>query len=214
MGQLPQVVVDTAGNIYTADAEPTDTLIPAVSVRNVGPDGALQILAAMKAAGLDKEGSTGVAGDAGVTVFTAEIDGREVVNRVAQEGPAGPGHPGTSPQPAIDLLNRLSDPSETWGATNVVAAPFTPTAYKVYVAPAPAGSTPTVTWPLSPVLSEFGSSATPNFGVDGLRTGAVTGANASTLATNLGAVASGTFASSDGLPYQVWIRPLLPPEIN
>jgi hypothetical protein len=185
-----------------------------VTVRNVGPDGALQILAAMKAAGLDKEGSTGVAGDAGVTVFTAEIDGQEVVNRVAQEGPAGPGHPGTSPQPAIDLLNRLGDPSEMWGATNVTAAPYTPTAYKVYAAPAPAGSTPTVTWPLSPVLSEFGSPATPDFGVDGLRTGAVTGANASTLATNLGTVASGTFASSDGSPYQVWIRPLLPPEIS
>lgn len=216
LSQLPQVVVDTAGNIYTPRvAESTvGSLIPPVAVRNVGSAGAAQILAAMKAAGLDKEGSSGVAGDAGVTVFTAEIDGQEVVTRVAQEGPAGPGHPGASPQPALDLLNRLLDPEETWGATNVTAAPYTPAAYKVYVAPAPAGSTPTVTWPLSPVLSEFGSPATPNFGVDGLRTGVVTGANASTLATNLGAVASGTFASSDGSPYQVWIRPLLPPEIS
>jgi len=215
LGQLPEVVVDTTGNIYTPDsASTTDTLIPAVSVRNVGPDGALQILAAMKAAGLNKEGSSGVAGDAGVTVFTAEIDGQEVVNRVAQEGPAGPGHPGGSPQPAVDLLNRLVDPSETWGASNVTATPYTPTAYKVYAAPAPAGSTPTVTWPLSPVLSEFGSPATPNFGVDGLRTGAVSGANASTLATNLGTTAAGTFASSNGVPYQVWIRPLLPVEIS
>jgi len=212
LGQLPEVIVDTAGNIYMPDtSSTTDTLIPAVAVRNVGPEGALQILAAMKAAGLDKEGSSGVAGDAGVTVFTAEVDGKEIVNRVADTGPA---RPGASPQPAIDLLNRLADPSETWGASNVTTTPFTPTAYKVYAAPAPSGSSPTVTWPLSPVLSEFGSPATPNFGVDGLRSGAVTGANASTLATSLGTVAAGTFATSNGSPYQVWIRPLLPPEIS
>ncbi len=117
LGEVPSVVVDTAGNIYTAGPTPAcpsgggcGSLIPPVVVRDVGANGAAQILAAMRAAGLDKEGSSGVPGDAGVTVFTAQIDGQEIVNRIAAGGPGGPGHPGASPQPAIDLLNRLLDP--------------------------------------------------------------------------------------------------------
>ena len=178
LGEMPSVVVDTAGNIYTADPNATtQTLIPAVVVRDVGPNGAAQILAAMRAAGLDKAGSSGVAGDAGVTVFTAEIDGQEVVNRVAPGGPAGPGHPGASPEPAIALLNRLLDPTETWGAADVSIAAFTPTAYKVYVAPS-TGTGTTADWPLTTSLATFGSPSQPDFGVTGLRGGVVLGADA------------------------------------
>ena len=160
LGQLPSVVVDTAGDIYTADPNATQqTLVPAVVVRDVGAIGAAQILAALRAAGLDQEGSSGVPGDAGVTVFTAQIDGQEIVNRIAASGPGGPGHPGALPSPAIELLNRLLDPAETWGAADVSNAHFAPTAYKVYVAPATDTGT-AVDWPLATALADFGTPAT------------------------------------------------------
>ena len=214
LGELPSVVVDTAGDIYTADPNATaQTLVPAVVVRDVGANGAAQILAAMRAAGLDHAGTSGVPGDAGVTVFTAEIDGQEVVNRIAPSGPGGPGHPGASPNPAIDLLNRLLDPAETWGAADVSNAHFAPIAYKVYVAPA-TGTGTTVDWPLTTALANFGTAAQPDFGVTGLRSGVVLDADAATLAGALGTTPAGTLVKSDGQPYQVWIRPLLPPELN
>ena len=213
LGELATVVVDTAGDIYTPDPNFSGTsLIPPVVVRNVGPNGAAQILAAMRTAGLDKEGSSGGQGnpDAGVTVFTAEIDGQEIVNRVVA---GGPGHPGSSPQPALDLLSRLQDASESWGATDSQPTAFTPTAYKVYVAPSTDGGT-TAAWPLSTSLAEFGTPATPDFGVTGLRTGAVTGQDATDLGAALASVQGGTLLTSGGQVFQVWIRPLLPPEIS
>ena len=84
-------MVDTAGDIYAADPNATQqTLVPAVVVRDVGANGAAQILAAIRVAGLDQEGSSGVPGDAGVTVFTAQIGGQEIVNRIAAGGPGRP----------------------------------------------------------------------------------------------------------------------------
>jgi len=215
LGQTPTVVVDSAGNIYTADPNAvTPTLIHPVVVRAVGANGAVAILAAMRAAGLDKQGSDpGIVADSGVTVFTAEIDGQEVVNRVGSGGAPGPGHPGQSPNPAIDLLNRLLDPTETWGATNVSNVPFSPTAYKLYVAPAAAGAG-SVAWPLTTDLANFGSPATPDFGVTGLRTGVIAGTDTSILATALATATPETVVTSNGKTYQVWIRPLLPPELS
>src|SRR3954454_18406412 len=53
LGQLPDVVIDTDGNIYRADPNASgSTLIPQAVVMNVGQSGATQILAAVKAAGL------------------------------------------------------------------------------------------------------------------------------------------------------------------
>ncbi len=219
LGDLPTVVVDTAGDIYEAGPVPTcpsgityGLLIPHVGVRDVGANGAAQILAAMREAGLDAAGPSGVTGDAGVTVFTAEIDGQEVVNRVAAGGP-GPGHPGSSPAPAFDLLNRLLDAGETWGTADVVSATFVPTAYKIYAARVADGGSSTAEWPLAS-LAEFGSPATPDFGVSGLRTGVVFGDDAPRLAMELGNQTSDTLVTSDGASYQIWIRPLLPPELT
>jgi hypothetical protein len=169
----------------------------------------------MKAAGLDVEGSTGVVGDAGVTVFTSEIDGQEVINRV---GDTAPGRPGASPQRAIDLLNRLLDPSETWGARDGQPSTFTPTAYKVYAAfmtDTPASLA--VGWPLATSLDAFGVPAQPDFGVTGLRTGVVSGADAIAVQQAFKDF-TGNLALSDNQgklgTFQVWIRPLLPPELS
>ncbi len=215
LGELPVVVVDTDGNIYTADPNATAALlIPQVVVRNVGPDGAAQILAAMHDASLDTEGDNGgVPGDTGVTVFTSEIDGQEFVNRITAGGPPGPPRPGQSPNPATDLLNRLLDPTDTWGATDPSSATFTPSAYKVYVAPTTATAT-TADWPLTASLADFGTPAQPDFGVTDLRTGAVLAADATMLASALGTTPAGTLITSDGQTYEVWVRPLLPPELG
>jgi hypothetical protein len=216
LGQLPSVVVGTDGNIYTPDPNFSGVqLIPQVVVRNVGAAGAAQILAAVKAAGLDKTISDGGPGnpDAGVIVFTAEIDGQEVVNRIVDSG--GPGHPGSSPNPAIDLLNRLADPSETWGSTGDVAPhAFVPTAYKIYAAPSDGGSGTAVAWPLAASLAEFGTPATVDFGITGLRTGVASGDDAALVASSFGNAAADALATSGGKTYQVWIRPLLPPEVS
>jgi hypothetical protein len=216
LGQLPTVVVDASGHIYTPDLDTAPPLlIPRVVRRDVGPEGAAQILSAIKDAGLDEEGtaSGGPSNpDAGVTVFTVVVDGQEVVNRIVDGG--GPGRPGSSPSPAMDLLNRLVDGTEMWGATGVVQKPFTPSAYKIYFAPTTDETAATVAWPLSTGLADFGTPATPDFGVNGLRTGAVTGDDALKIATAFGPATPDSLSRSAGDIYQIWIRPLLPPELN
>jgi hypothetical protein len=219
LGQLPDVTVDTDGNIYTPGfTPPNGGLIPPAQVRNVGPTGASQILAAIKAAGLDVENdNSGGPGnpDAGVSVVTVVVDGQEIVNRIAQGGGPGiPGHPSGSASPAADLIQRLEDQNETWGATDVVTTLYTPSAYKVYVAPGQGTGGSTVEWPLSNSLADFGTPSTPDFGVTGLRTGAVTGDDAATLTSAFADAAPDTLVTSNGAVYQVWIRPLLPPELS
>jgi hypothetical protein len=214
LGQLPQIEVDTEGNIYTPDPnQASQLLIPHVVVRDVGAEGARRILTAMKAAGLDTQTSTGVAGDAGVTVFTAEIDGQEVVTRIAQEGPPGPGHPGASPQPAIDLLNRLLDPTQTWGAGTVANVSYDPTAYRVYVVRTVTDGTAR-SWPLATPIDQFGRPSVPDFGESGLRVGIVTGDDAVKIAQAFGNAGPESYVQDEQGLSQIWITPLLPPEIS
>ena len=217
LGQLPDVIVDTAGDIYTADPNAAgSSLIPQAVVRSVGASGAQQIMAAVKAAGLDtanRDGGGPGNPDAGVTVFTVEIDGQEIVNRITGGGVPGPGHPGGSPDPALDLLARLQDPGETWGAANVTATPFVPTAYKIYEAPNTSGAANTIDWPLAVSLATFGTPATPDLGITGLRTGVAFGEDATKLDSAAAGATTDTVFVSDNQQYQVWIRPLLPPEL-
>jgi hypothetical protein len=216
LGQLPDVVVDTDGDIYTADPNSAGgTLIALAVVRNVGASGAAQILAAVKAAGLDQVNDNGGGPgnpDAGVTVVTVEIDGQEIVNRLSG-GASGPGHPGASPAPALELVQRLEDPAETWGASSAPSQPFVPTAYKIYDASTTNGGSSAIDWPLTTSLAEFGTAATPDLGVTGLRTGVVFGADAKSLASVAGGATSDTVFVSGNQQYQLWIRPLLPPEL-
>jgi hypothetical protein len=216
LGQLPTVVVDTAGDIYTPDPNFSGLkLILQATVRDVGPNGAAKIVAAMRAAGLDTVSYRGgPAADAGVTVFTAQIDGEEVVNRITAGGPGGPGRPGASSNPAIDLLSRLVDPNETWGAADVANASYTPSAFKIYAAPSSTTGGTTVEWPLSPSLAKFGTPSTPDFGVSGVRTGVAFGDDATKIAAAFANASADTLVTSDNEVYQVWIRPLLPPEIS
>ena len=214
LGQLPTIVVDSDGKIYTqtVDLSGQPTLIPGVAMRDVGADGAAAIMQAIHDAGLDQNGGdVGVPGDSGVTVFTVEIDGDEYVTRVAA---SGPGRPGGGDNPALTLLNRLLDPSETWGASNATSATYQPVAYRVYVAAAAAAASDTLDWPLATAPADFGSPATPDFGVTGLRSGIVMGADAQAFAAAVGSASSQVTFTFGGDAYQVWVRPLLPDELG
>ncbi len=213
LGQLPTVVVDTDGKIYMQafDDSGASHLIPAVDVRDVGADGAAAITQAIHDAALDQNGDDGGApGDTGVTIFTVELNGEQYVNRVVASGPGRPG--GASP--AIDLLNRLLDATDSWGASDATSSTYEPVAYRVYVAATDSAGSVTMDWPLATAPDQFGSPATPDFGVTGLRSGIILGDDASAFAAAVaGAASQETFIFS-GHSYQVWVRPLLPDELG
>jgi hypothetical protein len=231
IGALPLVLVDAGGRIFTPAAAPGGpTLIPAVDVRDTGAAGAAAIRAAMRAAGLETAGASGgMVPDAGTTVFTAMVDGAEVVNRVSGAGPGGPvggpgqpggsdgspGGPGSSGAAALALLARLADLAQPWGAPAAPAVTrLAPSAYRVWVAPAPdqmAGAA-SVAWPIAGDPSTFGAPAAADFGVTGLRSGIVAGPDAAALGAALATAAPGTLLTASGRAWQAWVRPLLPAE--
>jgi hypothetical protein len=229
LATIPTVSVYADGRILTPG--PVDAIFPGpllqpVAIKNVGPAGAQAIVAALRAAGLDKESAGGGIGnpDAATTVFAVTLDGTTVTTRFhLGGGPGGPGIPGAaSPDPSVaaagDLLTRLTDPSEAWGAANPTTSTLAPTAYRIFVAPgAPASdgatSQPAVAWPLATPLDQFGSPAVPDRGINGLRQGAAFGADAATLGPVLAAANALTGFSSGGNLYTLFVRPLLPDEV-
>jgi len=227
LAALPTVAVFTDGRIFTPGA--VDSILPGplvapVAVRDVGSAGAAAILAAIKQSGLDKpaSGGPGIPGDSGTSVFTTIVDGTTTTTRLAGGGPPGPGKPGAaSGDPertaAFELLNRLVDPAETWGAGSAPESPFTPAGYRIYVAPEspstdPSTEQPPVAWPLPTGLEAFGAPAQPDRGIAGLRQGMVVGADAAQLAPILKAATAATPFTSGGKSYTLWVRPLLPDE--
>jgi hypothetical protein len=231
LANLPLVVVLADGRIFTpGDPSPDNLnpLVPSVAVRSVGAAGTAAILAAIRDAGLDREaaGSPGIPGDSGVDVFSVTIDGTTVTNRFAGNGPGGPGGPGMpggggddpARQAALDLLGRLLDPAEGWGGASDPVAAFAPVADRIYVAPdGPvdgSASPPPVTWPLATALADFGTPASSNLGIDGLRSGIASGDDLATLEPILDAATSDTVFSSGGQAYTLYVRPLLPDELG
>lgn len=228
LAALPTVAVYSDGKIMTPG--PVDAIFPGpllapVAIRDVGASGAAAILAAIRTAGLDKPaaGGPGVPGDSGTNVFTAVVDGVTTTSRYAGGGPPGPKGPVASGDEgrvaALALLDRLLDPAETWGAAGAAEARYVPQGYRVFVAPGapPADasvSEPTVAWPLSTPLSEFGAPATPDRGIGGLRQGAVLGADAAALGPVFEKATSLTAFTSGGSPYTLYVRALLPDELG
>jgi hypothetical protein len=231
LAALPQVTVLTDGRILTPGA--IDTIYPGplvlpLEVRNVGPSGAAAILAAIRAAGLDKAGSGsggggGIPGDTGTTIFLANIAGSQFTNRLVLGGGL-PGRPGggASPDPAAaaasDLLNRLMDPTETWGTPAASSTSFVPVGFRVFVAPgAPVGdgsiTEPTVAWPLTTSLDSFGVPAAPDRGIPGLRQGVLLGVDAASVGPLLLKANVLTPFASNGELYTLYLRVLLPDEV-
>jgi len=230
LAAVPPVSVYADGRILTpgaVDAIYPGPLVPPVSIRDIGATGAQAIVAAIQAAGLDKAstGGPGIPGDTGTTVFAVTLDGRTTTTRLAigggAPGPGGPGGPGASSDPAItaarDLLDRLSNPSETSGAAAANQTTLVPAGYLVYVAPgAPVDQTvpqAPVAWPLATPLAAFGVPAVPDRGIAGLRQGAVLGADVATLAPILSHATSLTPFTSGGSVFTLYVRPLLPDEV-
>ena len=228
LAALPTVVVYTDGRIVTPGAAASIAPAPLVSpvdVRDVGPAGAAAILAAIKQAGLDRPatGGPGIPGDSGTNVFTVIVNGATTTTRLAGGGPPGPGKPGgASGDPertaALELLNRLLDPAETWGAASAPETPLAATAYRIFVAPgAPPSDTaaqPPVAWPLSTPLDGFGATAQPDRGISGLRVGVVSGTDATRLGPILLSATTETPFTSNGKSYTLYVRPLLPDELD
>ena len=233
LAALPIVEVYSDGRIFTPGALPTVSpgpLLPGVDVREVGPDGEAAIVAAIKGAGLDQPATTGqgIPGDAGSDVFLATFEGQTTETRLAAGGPPGPGRPGGpgadgSGDPergaAFDLLNRLLDQTQTWGAASAPVTPYAPTAYQIYVAPGAPASDPStaqasVGWPLSAGLDAFGIPAVPDRGIAGLRQGVAFGADAVTLRPILSAATLATGFISGGKTYTLYVRPLLPDDLG
>ena len=230
LNALPIVEVLSDGRILTpgpVDAIAPAPLLPTIQVRDTGASGATAILAAIKAAGLDEpaSGGPGIPGDSGTDIFAVTIDGQTTETRLAGSGPGigGPGGPGVggSADPgkaaAFDLLNKLSDPAETWGAGATQPTTYTPAGYRVFVSPGAPSSDPAtaqapVAWPLSAGLDAFGTAAVPDRGIAGLRQGAVLGADAATLGPILAKATVETAFTSGGKSYTLSVRPLLPDE--
>jgi hypothetical protein len=225
LAALPTVTVYADGKIFTpapVDAIFPGPLLPALNVRDVGPDGATSILAAIRTAGLDKPaaGGPGIPGDAGTNVFTVVVDGTTTTSRFAGGGPGGPGVGGSAnPEQAaaLDLLNRLLDPAEIWGAPSAPETPYAPSGYRIFVGPAnqqqdaSAGSS-AVAWPLATPLDTFGTPAVPDRGIAGLRQGVALGADAATLTPILKSATTETTFTSASKSYTLYVRPLLPDE--
>ncbi|MFI5253952.1 MAG: hypothetical protein ACHQ15_00630 [Candidatus Limnocylindrales bacterium] len=221
LAALPSVVVYDDGRIFLPGAVDTiypAPLLPTFSVHSVGAAGVQAIRDALRSAGLDVAGGgdTGVAADTGTTVFEVVVNGQTVTTRFANTG-GGP-RPGGSPAPAaLDLLSRLTDPTETWGSTATQATLYPPTAYRVYTVPGapaadPAAPQTPMAWPLTTGLDAFGVPAPVDRGIVGLRVGVVSGADAAVLAAFLAKANVLTPVTSAGQSYTLYVRPLLPDE--
>jgi len=236
LNALPMVEVFADGRILRPGPVPAiapGPLLPNVTVRSVGAAGAAQIAAAIRAAGLDQEASAGpgIPGDSGTDVFSVTLDGKTTTTRISGNGP-GVGRPGGEPgvggsggsaapggAAALALLDRLLDPSETWGAAGGQDARYQPEGYRVFAAPGAPQADPALTqkpvaWPLSTGLASFGTPATPDRGVAGLRQGAVVGADAKVLGPVLERATKATGFTSDGGTWTLYVRPLLPDELG
>ena len=225
IGALPALVVETDGTIYTPSRDSAPALAPAITVRDVGAAGAGAITDAIRAAGLDTEGSGGIMADTGAAVFTVDLGGAEMVSRFAGGGgpgpgvPGGHGGPGASADPsspgaaAFDLLARLTDPTVDWAGSTGSQAAYVPVGYRIFVAPTADAASAGIPWPLAGTPAEFGAPAAVDHGVDGLRSGVVLAADAGPLAPLLGAE-PGSPVTAGGKTWNVWVRPLFPHELG
>ena len=117
------------------------------------------------------------------------------------------------------MLDRLLDLGETWGAPAATDSRYVPVGYRVYVAAGapqadPQASQSPVAWPLSTPLAEFGTPAVPDRGITGLRQGAVLGTDAAALGPVLERASMLTAFTSGGSSYTLYVRPLLPDEVD
>lgn len=227
LAALPIVAVYADGRILTpgpVDAIYPGPLLAPVSVRDVGPSGAAAILAAIRQVGLDHPAASGpgIPGDAGSNVFTVVVDGATTTSRFAGSQPGRPGPVASGDEErvaALALLDRLLDPTDTWGAPASAETTYLATGYRIYAAPGgppadPQASQSPVAWPLATPLAEFGIPAVPDRGIAGLRQGVALGNDAATLGPIFAHASAITAFTSGGSSFTLSVRPLLPDELS
>ena len=150
------------------------------------------------------------------------VDGVTTMSRFAGAQPGRPGPVASGDEErvaALALLDRLLDPSETWGAPGSAETTYLPTGYRIYVAPGgppadPQASQSPVAWPLATPLAEFGIPAVPDRGIAGLRQGVALGNDAATLGPIFARASAITAFTSGGSSFTLSVRPLLPDELG
>jgi hypothetical protein len=230
LATVPLVAVYADGRVLlpgpTTEQFP-QPLVPSVIVHDFGPAGVAAIRAAVSAAGLDRADASypavGVA-DVGDTVFAVDAAGRTVTTRFGALGPGGHGPVGPTPDPvraaAETLLARLTDPADSWGGPATEPQAYAAPGFRIWVVPgAPQGADPSlapaaVAWPLATPLSSFGEPAQPDRGIAGLRVGLATGADADALGPVFSAATQITPFVSGGEQFTLYVRPLLPDEVD
>lgn len=226
------------GPASSADPAPA---VPDVEVEHVSAAGLATIMAAARATGLADPTATfdgGPAPDAGVTLITIDIGGAVRHVRIVSLGDASrdDGLAARVVAARVKLrafLAHLMDLPTLVGA-DLTAGParYAATSLRLIVdAGAPGiGGGSTVAWPLSTPLSAFGAEvaaggAGPATGATevagaaaglngggGARCGVVSGSDLATLAPLLATASTATTWTSDGQPYTIVVRPLLPDE--
>ena len=221
-----------------ADPRPA---VPDIQVARVSAAGLASILASAGATGLADPAASfdgGPAPDAGVTLITIDLGGAVRHVRIVSLGDATRDDGLDSKVVANRVKLRaflagLTDLPKLLGADLVAApAPYVADSLRLIVNPgAPGiGGGNTLAWPLATGLATFGAEITSagggpvagvgvgpmaaglNGGGGAARCGVVKGADLSTLTPLLAKATTLTTWTSDGQPYTVVVRPLLPDE--
>ena len=199
--------------------------LPATVQQRLTPDAIQQILVSARDAGLFESrdftdlGSVGIA-DAPTTTFTVVADGRTSTTHVYALGELGQQPGGMSQdeyQARKDLLGFESKVTDlTWLPDGSVSdqGAYQPAGLRVFVGdyqPGQGLTEPPMQWPLSPELADFGQPL-PGGAVQGMRCGAVTGADLDTLLPLVEQANQLTPWTSGGSRYGLLFRPLMPDE--
>lgn len=218
---LPQISVYDDGTIVvpgTSDMADPGPAVPDLETYKVGAAGLAAFLTAARATGLGDPAASFDGfpmPDAGATSIAVDVAGTLHHVTIVSLGAAQ--DRGLAPKVVAArvklraLLDSLTDLRTRFGADLLLGpAPYRATAMRLIVgsgAPGAGGGT-SVTWPLAAGLASFGQ----EMATGGSRCGVVSGADLATLAPALAGATTLTTWTSEGQPWTITARPLLPDE--
>jgi hypothetical protein len=198
--------------------------LPAIAQERLSVAAIESLLQAALDAGLDTDrdytdlGRVGIA-DASTTTFILTVEGKTHITNVYALGELGAKPDGMSQdeyrarQQLLSFQAKASDLSWLPEGSTSDAGSFQPAVVRVFVSdyqPDQSLTEPPIGWPLTPGLASFGEPISG--GLQGMRCGAVDGADAQTLLTLAEEANQLTPWTSDGARYATLFRPLLPDE--
>jgi hypothetical protein len=198
--------------------------LPAIAQQRLSVEAIQSLLQTAIDAGLGTDadyvdlGSVGIA-DAPTTTFTLTVDGQTHTTNVYALGELGTKPDGMSPdeyearRALLSFQAKATDLSWLPEGSVSDTGDYRPTAVRVYVSDYEPNQDLTqspIPWPLQPGLATFG--APVSSGLQGMRCGAVDGADAQTLLSVAEQANQLTPWTSEGTRYGLLFRPLLPDE--